>query len=115
MTQHNKFLTNIGMVTNVSKTELAYFSRRPCTAPLLTVENQVVVPIQHIKVLGVHFSNDLTWEYHIANTIKKACPTMLKLKFLDAKALKKVATSHLYEMFYYGSTVWLNELATASQ
>jgi len=53
MTLHNKFFMDIGMVTNVSKTELIYFSRRPTEAPSLLVENQTVLPTQHIKVLGV--------------------------------------------------------------
>jgi len=119
MTLHNRFLTEIGMVTNVSKTELIYFSRRPTDAPSLLVENQTVVPTQHIKVLGVQFSNDLSWDHHITNTINKARPTILKLKYLtkylNTDALKKVATSHFYGLFYYGSTVWLNEQTTAQQ
>jgi len=67
----------------------------------------------------VHFSDDLTWDFHIAKAIKKARPIMMKLKFLmkylDRSALKEVATSHFHGMFYYVSTVWLNELTTSTQ
>jgi len=43
MSLHTRFLTDIAMVTNVSKTKLTYFSRKPGSFPLLSVKNQTVM------------------------------------------------------------------------
>jgi len=106
MTSHNGYLREIGMVTNVSKTELTFFTKKPCALPTLTVEGQPIVPSQQLKVLGVNFSSNLSWDFHIDNVVRKAKPILLKLKFLtkylDTTALKKVATSHFYGTVYYG-------------
>jgi len=82
MTTHNRFLNNIGMVTNVSKTEVIFFAGKPLqTLPTLEVEGQKITPGKYLKVLDVNFSRNLSWDHHIDNLVKKARPIMLKLKF----------------------------------
>jgi len=117
MLQHDAYLKTIGMVTNVSKTELTYFSRtdQNDTAPLV-VGNDLVKPQKSLKVLGLVFDHDLSWTTHSGKLKQKAALALRKLKFLsryvDQNGMKKIITTHLFGMLYYSSVVWLNELST---
>jgi len=119
MSAHNNFLRNIGMVTNVSKTELIYFSRKEIIKDPIIVDNMTINPGEHLKVLGVVFSHNLTWDKQVNNIVTKAKLVLSKLrfltKFLNKKEMLKVATSHLFGMTYYGSQTWLTELTTFNQ
>jgi len=118
MTEHDDFLKQIGMVTNVSKTELIYFARKPLEdySPI-KVKGEIVTPKKNIKVLGVQFQSDLKWDTHIEKVKNKARIVLGKMKFLskymDIKSMKKIITSHYFGMLYYASPVWLNEVTSA--
>ena len=36
------------------------------------IENSIIEQVDHVKLLGVTLSNDLTWNRHIDNIVKKA-------------------------------------------
>jgi len=116
LTIHDNFLRNIGMVTNVAKTELVFF-QRPRSAvkcpESIIVNNEVIIPKDSIKVLGISFDKDLSWKTHFENIAKKAKYTLAKMRFLskylDQSSMKKVITSHYFSTIYYGSQVWLGE------
>jgi len=119
---HNKFLNDIGMVTNVSKTELVFFQRPKHSLPCpdsITVNGEVIVPKTSIKVLGIQFDNDLSWSTHYSNVMKKSRHILAKMKFLskylDQNSMKKVITSHFFGALYYASPVWLSEITTSKQ
>lgn len=117
MLQHDAYLKTIGMVTNVSKTELTYFSRSDVqdTMPLL-VGNDFVKPQKTLKVLGITFDHDLSWNSHTSKVKQKASMALRKLKFLgkyvNLNGMRKIITTHLFGMMYYASVVWLSELST---
>jgi len=117
MLQHDAYLKTIGMVTNVSKTELTYFSRSDVqdTIPLL-VGNDFVKPQKTLKVLGITFDHDLSWNSHTSKVKQKASMALRKLKFLgkyvNLNGMRKIITTHLFGMMYYASVVWLSELST---
>jgi len=75
-----------------------------------------VTPKRTIKVLGVHFEQDLSWNNHASKIKQRAALTMRKMKFLvkyiNLQGMKKIITTHLFGMIYYASVVWLNELTT---
>jgi len=105
------------MVTNVSKTELIYFSRTGIQDVLpLKVGQDSVTPQKTIKVLGINFDQDLSWNTHASKIKQKAAMSMRKMKFLgkfvDYQGMKKIITTHLFGMIYYASVVWLSELTT---
>lgn len=117
MLQHDAYLKSIGMVTNANKTELIYFSRSEIneTSPLL-VGKDTVQPKKTIKILGVLFDQDLSWNSHASKLKHKASLALRKLKFLGKfvkqAGMKKIILTHLFGMLYYGSVVWLNELTS---
>ena len=48
------------------------FSRLPTNRELIHFDGSIVEPITSIKILGVHFQNNLKWNSHIDATVKKA-------------------------------------------
>jgi len=121
MAQHDDYLLSIRKKTNVSQTELIYFSRHELPnsppPPLLVKENNIY-PSQTMKVLGVKFQNNLKWDTHVNSLVSKSKVIFAKLRYLskilNQEGMKKVVTSHFYGMLYYSSQVWLNELTTYS-
>jgi len=117
MTRHDDFLQSVGMKTNVSKTELIFFSRKNINAPTITVKNNVITPTKTLKILGIKFDQNLMWDTHLKEVRKKAMLVINKLKFLSKfltkESMKKVVTSHFFGMIYYSSPVWLTEISSA--
>jgi len=73
---HNEYLKSIGMVTNVNKTELTFFSRSEIqdTSPLV-IGPDLVKPQNSIKVLGITFDQDqLSWKSHASKLKQRASP-----------------------------------------
>jgi len=69
MLQHDAFLKSIGMVTNVNKTELIYFSRiKTEDTAALQVGQDFVTPKKSMKVLILLISKEwkrsLCWIMH---------------------------------------------------
>jgi len=65
MTVHDDYLISIGMKTNVAKTEFTLFSRKQLEQPpFLEVKGTKILPTGTIKVLGVKFRWDLSWDDH---------------------------------------------------
>jgi len=118
MTAHDAFLKNIGMVTNVAKTELIFFSRKPIEdmSPII-VNGEDVTPKKDMKVLGIQFQTNLQWDKHLEKIKTKARMVLGKLRFisryLEREQMKKIVTSHYYGMLYYAALVWLSEVTTS--
>jgi len=82
------------MVTNVSKTEMIYFSRKPIEdMSIIVVKGEVVMPKKVIKVLGVHFQSDLKWDTLLEILKIKVRMVLGKMKYflvnkLDTDSMK---------------------------
>jgi len=119
MTKHDTYLNTIGMVTNVSKTELILFSRKPLMDnPSIVVKGMEIKPKPNMKVLGLMFDSNLKWETQMDKIKNKARYILLKMRFLrkylNAADMKKVVTSHFFGSIYYGAPIWLNENTPSS-
>jgi len=85
----------------------------------ITVNGMDIKPGEHLQVMGVLFSTDLSWNKQVVKVANKAKIVLSKLKFLSRYLspmdMAKVVTSHLLGLLYYGSQTWPNELTTSSQ
>jgi len=117
MTKHDDYLQNIGMKTNVTKTELIFYSRKKINTTPITVKGSDIIPSSSMKVLRIKFDNHLTWDTQIKDIKTKAMHVINKLKFLskfvDKEMMRRVVTSHFFGMIYYASPVWMSETTTA--
>jgi len=118
MSIHDTYLNSIGMVTNVSKTELIMFARKPIIDPVsITVNGTDIKAKPAMKILGVLFDANLGWTSHIEKVKQKARFVLLKMRYLgrylDTLEMKKVITSHFFGLIYYASPVWLTEITTS--
>jgi len=118
MVKHNEFLKRIGMVTNVSKTELIFFSRKPIMDQCsLSVNGTIVNHKPTMKVLGLTFDSHLNWNAHLDKIKQKARFSLHKMKFLrkylDQSQMKKVITSHFFGTIYYGAPIWMTEVSSS--
>jgi len=115
MVVHDRYLSSIGMATNVSKTELIMFARKPIMDPVRICVNGTDITAKPVmKILGVLFDQNLGWTSHIEKVKQKARYVLLKMRYLrrylDAAEMKKVITSHFFGLIYYASPVWLTEI-----
>jgi len=95
---HDDYLLSIGMRTNVSKTELIYFSRKPLLdAPSILVKGTEIRPSTTMKILGLKFQNNLAWDTQFDSLKKKARLTFAKIRYLskliDLDGMKKSSQS----------------------
>jgi hypothetical protein len=72
------------------------FSRLPTNRELIHFDGSIVEPITSIKILGVHFQNNLKWNSHINATVKKAAK---RLYFLVQLKHAKVPNQELVEFY----------------
>lgn len=118
MTIHDDHLSNIGMKTNVSKTEVIIFNRHRELIEDINVKGTIIQTKPKIKVLGITFDYNLAWKSHIESIKHKARGVMSKLKFLtkhvDRESMKRVVTTHFFGMLYYSSPVWWTEISPSS-
>lgn len=99
---------------NPSKSESLVISRKrnkPVHPPLLMSGIQIPSVVEH-KHLGVIFSNDCTWDEHIATITEKAWSRlniMRHLRFrLNRKALEQIYMSFVRPLLEYGCVIWDN-------
>ena len=114
---HNKFLKEIGMITNVTKTEATVFSKEP-TILNLEVDGSVLQTGLSMNVLGVTFNHNLKWTDHVDKVMRKASGLLGRLRFMKKKLNKeqtvKVITSYYFPRVYYGAETWMNNASLTS-
>jgi len=112
--RHNEMLKEVGMVTNVSKTKLIYFGRKPIMdMEPLEINGDLITPTSTMKVLGVLFDNNMGWNSQLEKVLNKAKIVIKKMNFLrkyvNQDGMKRILTSHFYGLVYYATPVWLGK------
>ena len=91
----------------------------PCDFQKIAINNMTVARETNFKFLGIHFDENMTWEYHIAEVEKKIsavagmiCKTR---SFLNTKTLKMLLDSMAQSHINYANTVWASTYKTKFQ
>lgn len=99
---------------NPNKTESMIISRKTSIPfhPMLYMNNIPIIEVDNHKHLGIYFSSDGSWNFHI-NTIKSKAICRLnllrKLKFqLDRRSLEKMYFTFIRPLLEYADIVWDN-------
>jgi len=81
--KHVLYLKSKGMKVNLDKTELLWLGKSgpPCSA--ITIDNTAFSFQKTIKALEVTISNDLSWDYHAENIIKKGKTLMRGFRYSE--------------------------------
>ena len=97
---------------NVKKTKLLLFysKNKQATNFSIKINNCYIEPVSHVKYLGVHIDNNLSWDYHIkclSNKLGRANGIISKLRhFLPNKTLISVYYAIFHSHIIYGCSVW---------
>ena len=113
----NNELSNISHWFN-SKFTLFYNVRQrndiPLVLPTLKINNTLIMRVDHIKLLGVLFDENLTWKNHIyliENKISKGLGVLHRVKFLlNQKSRKNVYFAFIHS--YISMVILLGEICT---
>ena len=99
---------------NATKTELIFFhsKRRPINYDSISIRfnGLKLVPVDHVKYLGMYLDSYLSWEYHIHELSKKLSRANGILSKLRYNSPFKVCLQVYYSIFYshliYGCNTW---------
>ena len=83
--------------------------------PNVVVEGNLVEQVDHAKLLGITLSNDLTWNKHVDNIVKKAAKRVymiyhLKRSGISQTDLVKVYMCIVRPVLEYACPVWHTNL-----
>jgi hypothetical protein len=108
-----QWLKDSGLVVNLKKTELVFFSKKMTETQSITLGDQIITSENTMKVLGVLFDSKLQWSNQVENAIKKAkkaCGGLNRLrKFISQEKMMQMATAFAYSKLFYGAPIWLND------
>ena len=107
------------MVVNPSKTEFIIFHPQRMgtieNTPLL-VDNCKIFPTKNLKILGLHFSCWLDWNFHIDKAIKKANSMIYAFRYLNSSISRSkfiaLIHAHFLSKLTYACQVWSGSLTT---
>jgi len=108
---HFEYLDSLGMVVNQAKTEIMIMKNKKDIIPSHIKLSNVDIEIkQSLKVLGIQFDFDLSWNTHLQNITKKAQKMISGLKvirgYLGQDDFLKVVTSQYFGAINYAMPVW---------
>lgn len=107
------------LVINTDKTKVILFrpKNKNVSSPTLTLDTNNIEVVTTMKVLGVYFNYNLTWDHHISEVHKKLCrtiglinrhrftlPECIKLLLYNSLILPHLSYAHLV----WGSTTKTN-------
>ena len=106
----NNWATQWNMDFNPAKSEMLIISNKKLKSkPRIVLKNSTVKQVTHHKHLGLHFSEDMKWSFHIDQTIKKVNKKLGLLR-RQSHALNKQQRIDIYKtmirpMLEYGSAI----------
>jgi len=107
---HLKWLKDSGMLVNESKTEIMILHRTERIKKVINIGDTSIESKNKMRVLGVIFNQNLTWQDHIINTIN-SCQRVLHglkviRKYFDIKKFTQILTCFLFSKLFYAFEVW---------
>jgi hypothetical protein len=102
---------NWGMNFNASKCTILRSSRKKTPlSKFYHISGQILSELSFTKYLGLCFSNDITWNLHIAQTVKKANSVLgflrRNLRFCPEKSKCLAFKSMVRPLLEYGAPIW---------
>ena len=105
--------TTNNMLLNPKKTKDMWisFRKHPIEPETLRINNAQVERVSQLKLLGVWQQNNLRWNYHVEQTIKKACKRLYHLRECRKARLPTevgitVYCTKIRPLLEYASQVW---------
>jgi hypothetical protein len=116
LSQLESWVSNNHMKINSSKTKemiLGAFARSNPSG--LSISGKEISRVDNFKLLGIHISNNLTWNTHIDAICAKAATRIYFLKHLKRAGLSPNHLLHFYlsvirSLLEYGAPVWHHRL-----
>ena len=110
----NKYATQRNMRLNEKKCKemvISFLKYQPSPVPPMFLNGTAIVRVSSFKLLGVTLSNDLSWNDHCDEMLKKACKRLYALRSLKAAGLNQkdlvlVYCSLVRSVVEYASPVW---------
>ena len=96
-------------------TQESFIISKKCVKPIhppLYMGNTMITEVDSHKHLGIIFTNDMSWNYHIKTIVDKAYKRLgilRKHKFnLDRRSLDKIYKVFIRPLIEYGNIIWDN-------
>lgn len=112
---HLDWLIQSGMLVNAEKTELMILHRSDNCISKININGREINTKGNMKVLGINFNQNLTWDDHVLKNINNCQKILHGLrmvrKFFDEqKHFSQITTSFLFSKLFYGVEVWSYDL-----
>jgi len=110
--QHCEWLREMGMISNMEKTEMMIFDPEEIQ---IGFGGKIIKSTKTMKVLGVLLDNQLNWVPFVQKVIGKVRSNIFALRYirryLSLKDTVKVVRSQVISRLSYGSPVWSSSLS----
>lgn len=107
-------LRKIGLNLARHKTQMLHL-KRPDLGPTAFIDNTIIAPKYHIKILGIIFDQHLNFNEHLNYAIKKGYTAISSLQIItrrkqriELSTIKTLIVTVIAPRISYGSSIWLN-------
>lgn len=116
LNRHMNWLSRIGMVCNVSKTEIMVLGDQKIK---ITIEGSEIESKENLKVLGMTLDSKLSWNTHVEHTVGKCRSFLYGLRYLrkhlSIKEIAKILKAQIVSVITYGAPVWYHRINYAER
>jgi hypothetical protein len=107
----NQWCGNCKLKLNMQKTKVIHFSHKKiCESPLIKANGAAIEKVPSMKFLGIHLTENVTWDVHIEhlrNKLSSICYLLRQLKHSTSNAvLLSVYYSDFYSRIIYSILFW---------
>jgi len=111
---HLAWLRSTGMIANDRKTEIMILHKTDKIRKKFKINGHEIESLSTIKILGLHFNQNLTWSDHVIKNINNCQRTLhgLKIirKYFSFDKFVTILTSFLFSKLFYAIEVWSYDL-----
>jgi len=112
--EHLDWLKSTGMIANNQKTEIMILHKTEKYKKSYEINGHKIESCNKMKVLGVHFNQNLTWSDHVTKNINDCHKTLhgLKIiqKYFTIEKFITILSSFLFSKLFYAFEVWSYDL-----